>query len=420
MHLREILKIKRIYVHIYALFVIFITYLVLVSMLNPNLIHPTPDAYYNLQLDAFMHGRLNLISSYTYDLSPFHGKWYMYWGPAPVLFILPFYILFGIGASSILYTFLAGLANVILFYLVLRAFTAYFKLHLSIFSELFLLFSFSFCSANFALSFVGRLSNTPTEQVIATCYLLIFYLFYFKWLANLKNLFYLTFAVIFFNLAWLSRYTMIFHGVLFLYPFFITKISQWKQLLKPGIIVISIVAVFITGDLIYNYARFSNPFETGHQYHQGNKRYAQILKTHRIFSTEYIPQNVYYYFFHLPKFFLYKPFMEIDREGNSIFAIYPGILFLILFLRKKYIADSQKKLFILLASSIIAVTIMVFMLYFATGWVQFGSRFFLDITPLTYLLIAFVIEDVLIIIRLLTIMYALFINFVGTIELVSK
>ncbi|PJA90773.1 MAG: hypothetical protein CO136_00705, partial [Candidatus Levybacteria bacterium CG_4_9_14_3_um_filter_36_7] len=61
-----------------------------------------------------MHGRVNVTPPATYDLSLFQGKWYLYWGPAPLLFIWPFYLIWGLKASDVLFTMLGGFTNVIL------------------------------------------------------------------------------------------------------------------------------------------------------------------------------------------------------------------------------------------------------------------------------------------------------------------
>src|SRR6516225_5681154 len=81
---------------------------------------------YTYLLDAFVHGRANVIPASTYDLSLYQGKWYLYWGPAPVLLLWPFYLIWGVKASDVLYTMLGGVANVVLIYLCILQMKRYF------------------------------------------------------------------------------------------------------------------------------------------------------------------------------------------------------------------------------------------------------------------------------------------------------
>ncbi len=388
----------------------------MVLAVNGNILRPTPDGYYNLQLDAFMHKRLYLLTSQTFDLSLFRGEWYLYRGPAPTVFILPFYLIFGIKASSILYTFLAACGNIALFYLLIKECKKYFHIGLSFFSEIFLVLSFCFASSNLPLGIIGGTWSTSTEQVVAVFYLLLFYLFYFKWLGNIRNVWMLFVAVLFFNLAWLSRYTMIFHGVLFLYPFFIGKFHEKRVALKQFFIIGIFIGVCICGDFLYNYARFNNPFETGLRYHHGSKRYAQVIASHKFFDISYAPGNLYYYFLNIPQFLSHKPFVKIDEEGNSIFVVYPAILLLVFLAKSRYLREQKIKKFLVFAGVVIILTLSVLMVCFATGWVQFGNRYFFDIQPLVYVLLIFVMQDISLFVLIPMLVYEISVNIAGTVN----
>src|SRR5437879_7980822 len=71
---------------------------------TPNIFAPTWENYYTYLLDAFLHGHTNVTSSNNFDLSEFENRWYFYAGPAPVLLVFPFYLLFHTQASDMLYT----------------------------------------------------------------------------------------------------------------------------------------------------------------------------------------------------------------------------------------------------------------------------------------------------------------------------
>src|SRR5579872_4330779 len=104
-----------------------------------NVFVPTENDYYNYLLDAFFLGRINITNPPSLlDVSFFENKIYLYWGPAPVLLILPFYLLFHLQASDVLYTAIGGTVNVALFYGVMQEFKKYFHLSLSFPAEAFL------------------------------------------------------------------------------------------------------------------------------------------------------------------------------------------------------------------------------------------------------------------------------------------
>src|SRR6195256_492745 len=106
--------------------------------ITKNVFAPTDAGYYTYLLDAFFHGRTDVPLAGQLDLSLFENKWYLYWGPAPVLLILPFYLLSHLQASDVLYTAIGGTVNVALFYGVMQAFKKCFQISLSLMAEAFL------------------------------------------------------------------------------------------------------------------------------------------------------------------------------------------------------------------------------------------------------------------------------------------
>lgn len=388
-------------------------YIFFSSMLTKSIFSITNRPYYNYLLDAIFHWRLNLTSPFTYDLSLFYGKWYLYYGPSPIIFISPFYLISGVFASDVFYTLIAGFLNIILFYILLHQFVKYFKINLSIFSMLFVLFSFAFASPNFYLSLGGDIS--ATYHLIGIFYLLLSYIFYFKFLNNTKNLFLLVLSVIFFNLAWFSRYTLVFNALLFIYPLYLIYKTGNKKLLKKAFIIISsFMFISILLILAYNYLRFKDPFEMGLKYQKGSPRNEIPFKNNKIFSIDYIPYNFTYYFLNHLNVSSVKPFAHVNTEGNSVFSVYPVVFLLFFLFQKKYIKNKRYSLFLGLSFLIIFINLFFLMMYFATGWNQFGSRYFLDVVPLLYLLILFVLNDIPIVVLSIILLYGVSINFLGT------
>lgn len=403
-----------IFIKAYVFLALCLLYISFSMVLTKGTFPTTLTAYYNYFLDAIFHGHIYIASPYHYDLSLFHGKWYLNWAPAPILFILPFYIIGGLKASDVLYTLFAGIVNIILFYLVLQECKKYFYKSLSLFSEIFILVSFAISSPNFFLSLTGQIWGT--EQIIATMYLLVSYFFYFKFLNN-KNICVFIASVLFFNLAWFSRYVILFNGIMFLFPFFVLK-SNKKLKEQVFLVLTCITAFFFIIFFSYNYAKFHNPFETGLRYHKGNIRYHAAIEKDMLFSPIYVPHNMYYFFLNIPRFSLHRPYVLPDKEGNSIFFIYPCIV-LLFYIPKKILSQKDTNVFLQLVGIVIFATFSFLLFYFATGWVQFGMRYFLDIVPLIYVSLIFVIEDVPLLITVPMLLYGIFINIFGIVSTFS-
>ena len=391
-------------------------YFCFANYITANIFATTIRNYYSYQLDAFFHGRVYVTTGARYDLSVFQGKKYLYWGPAPVLFILPFYLISHLQASDVFYTLVGGAANVVFFYLLVQAFKEYFGIPLSLFAEAFLVFSFGLASPNLVLSLSGKIWFT--SQIFATTYLLLFYLFYFTFLNNDK-LTYFVLSVVFFYLACLSRYSLLFNGLLFLYVFFHYKLLgrgiSASILWSFGLLTCAFVGL---GGL-YNYLKFHSLLETGQRYQVGSARYDAILKSNQVLSLNYVLHNIYYYFLNPIRFSLTSRPVVIDVEGNSVFLVYPALLLLPGMLIKRP-EGRRRRLFLLIAGGVIGLSVVFLLLYFATGWVQFGNRYFFDIVPLLFLLLIFILNYIPKSLQLLLLCFGIFVNFYGTLAFYGK
>lgn len=363
---------------------------VLTSSLITDIFTPSYTNYYPYILDSFLHGRVNIPHPpSSYDVSFFEGKWYLNWGPSPVLFVLPFYLIWGLGTSDVLFTLIAGIANVVLFFFVAREFAKYFKIKLSPVQLVFLILTFAFASANFYMSLAGRVWHA--EQIIAVFYLLISYLFLFRYL-NKKNLWLLLLASFFFNLAWTSRYALIFSSLILLYPL----VLHFRANRFLPVLAAVFIPCIIFGSLIltYNYLKFQNPFDTGLKHHLGAGRFEEVLKNHTFFSPSYVPYNAYYYFLHAPKLTSQPPYIKLDEEGNSMFLMYPALFLLLPLLRRKNILNQKIKYYLITVGLVTVCSMLLYLFYFTTGWTQVGLRYFFDIFPLLLLTIILSIRHI--------------------------
>lgn len=375
------------------------------------------NAYYSYLLDAFAHGRVNVTPPSTYDLSLYHGKWYLYWGPAPVLLVWPFYLIWGVKASDVLYTLLGGVANVVLISLCIREMKQYFRMSLSLMAEAFLLLSFAFASPNFFLSLTGNIWFT--SQIFATTFLLLFYFFFFTYL-NTGKLSQMVVSVAFFCLACLTRYSLLFQGWLLAYLFWDRKLTGKKLTLRLLVWVSVTGLFFVCLGALYNFLKFQNIFEVGQRFQQGSERYAAILRSGIILSFKYFWYNFYYYFLNPISFSLSKHMLRIDVEGNSVLMVYPSLFLVwVLFCKFKRF-DAKKRFFVLTVGVAAVITVTFLLLYFATGRVQFGNRYFLDVFPLFFLLLVLVMPYIPKLVQLVLLIWGIVINFWGVLTFFGK
>ena len=386
-----------------------IVYLIFLVRSHNNL-SQTGTAYYNYLLDAFLHGRTNITPPVTLDLSHYAGKWYLYWGATPVIFVLPFYLFAHLQTSDIVYGCVAGILNVVVFSGCVIEFVRYFKLNVSQFSQIFVVLNFAFISPNFYLAIGGTVWYV--NQVISIFYLLLFYYFCLKFL-NTDRLPLFALAVIFFSLAWNARLSLICDGVLLIYVFIVLLQRDRKRCWHMLGVTSAISSVAIAYFFWYNEVRFANPLQIGYQYQAAAQRFIVDYATNQEFSLSHIPYNATYYFLNHIALRFVPPYVQIDREGNSIFSVYP-LAILAFYLFKRTVYTRTNRLFLFLLFFGLSVNFLIILADMGTGWVQFGSRYFLDVIPGLFLALLFVVERVDLSARAGILLYGIYVNFVGT------
>lgn len=374
----------------------------------------TYTPFYNNLIDALFHGRTDIHTPFlNIDLLYFRNKVYLQWGPSPVLFILPFYLIGGTLTSDILYAVLAGVINVMLFYYVLQEFSKYFSIKLSRFLKIVLVSNFAFISPTFFLIF--RTGIWSVYQLIGILYLLLGYWFFFKFLNSAgKRFLFLFLAALFFNLAWLSRYSLLLHAFLFIFPLYLMYQKKLFSAFRKSLFIIG--SLYIAGMLIfclYNYSRFQNPFNPGFNYQIHHPKFGKIMQSGKWLSTTSLPRNAYYYFLQSPLTYA-PPFIRVNPVGSSIFLVYPFTL-LFFYLRKKHLSQYKHFLMFFIISSIVIIINIIFLLALPfTGETQFGIRYFYDVVPILLLLLAVLIHRIPRSILIAELIAGIYINFVGT------
>lgn len=368
----------------------------------------TAKNYWSIQADAWMHGHLDVTATQKdlYDLSVYNSKAYLYWPPLPTFFALPFVLLFGKGVSDIFYTaFWASFPPVIMFLVLQQAKKAKLISPISGRQILFLSLFFAFGTVYFYLSVIGTVWFT--SQVISEIPFLLSLLFLFRYAENRRSISFIL-SLVFLSLAFWGRTVLILAFPLHLFILIYKNNKDWKKLLAIAFGILLINMIFFG---IFNYVRFGNPLENGLELQRFNPRWEQDVKKYGLSNIRYLPYNAYFLFIKPLAFKISPQIIRPDPEGNSIFATSP--LFLLLFgivtlknYRKKYLS-----LLVFLVTG--GLILLPQLLYYGTGWWQFGYRYTLDAIPLLILSMVYVFHlyprKLVIFLWLLS----LFINFLG-------
>lgn len=373
-----------------------------------------PANYFSHLSYSFLNLKLFLINpGWDHDLSLFNGKYYLYWGPTPVLLILPFVYLFGINVSDKLYTaFYASFSPLVFYFILGKLKNIGIVFNLSTIKRIFITSFFAFGTVHLYLSSDGGVWST--SQIFSTLYILISLFFMFKYLHN-NHLLYLILGGIFFGLSFLGRLTFFIYIIPFLTFIFLRNFQNFKNKVfwKHLLIFISIISFFFIIEGIYNFVRFNSAFETGHIYHKAAGSFIEDRNNYGEFNIHYIARNLYYLFLNIPQPNNSFPFFNFSLTGNSIFFTSPLFLLALLIVKKEF---WQGKNNILFNTSIIATIIVIIAflsLYFSTGFIQFSYRYSLDFIPLLLLLLAQVISNTSIKILMPFYLLSLLINILG-------
>jgi hypothetical protein len=364
----------------------------------------THYAHYNGLLDAFLNGRLDIGYS-GYEMSENNGKYYLNWGPAAVLYILPFRIFLGPNPSDIIYTLVAAMLNVVLTLTIIRQLVASYSLNVSILRQLAIVAAFALGSPNFFLGIAGKI--WPTCQIISLFYLLCGFLLILKSEKNLSLTLY-TLGVLALNLSWLTRVSSLVFLILALIPLYYFHRADKKIFWRAIIIGASVTLASIVFVGWYNTARFGSPFELGYHF-LINKDVYEIDKT-GLFNAKYILENLNSYFFR--HFFIYlAPFSTTFTSlGNSIPSSYPFILTALFFQPQKKSTGNWLIFWIVISCF---AELSGLMLSLSSGWTQWGSRYALNITALIFILAVFWINRIPRLILWLFVIYGTAINIFG-------
>jgi hypothetical protein len=317
--------------------------------------------HYVYESQAFLQGRTDLqgFPSYYQDLVNYNGKYYLPSPPAPALVLLPAVAIWGTGTDEVRISMLIGAINVALIWILLG------RMSITGWKRWLLTILFGFGTVHWDVAITG--TTWFFAEIVAVFFLLLALIEYFgRKRAVLIGLL--------LGLSVLSRLPVVVGAI-----FFLAMLYRERGLRRPAQFVGGLaIPIALYG--YFNYLRFGNPLQTGYAGHVYSSYFAADIQQYGMFSLHYIPKQLYTIFLMSPQYISYFPFLKPLPDGMSILLTTPAIFYVV----KAKFSESVNLWSLLAIIGILLPTI----LWFSTGWVQFGYRYSLDFLPFLLILIA--------------------------------
>ncbi|MCC9076381.1 hypothetical protein FKZ61_009700 [Litorilinea aerophila] len=330
----------------------------------------SPDvAYFDHLAAAFLEGRLYLPHPpAVHDLTPYQGRWYVPFPPLPALLLLPWVAWRGVaGTSTVLFSSLMGAANVALVYLLLTGLSARGWSRLGLRDNLWLTVLFGLGSVHWYMAPIGSVWFVAQICTVTFVALAV-------WLAVTTNSPWAAGTAL--AMAMLARPNVAFTWVL-LVGIAAQQLGEgWRtrpgvgRLVGWGVAAGLPMAIAVGGLLGYNLARFGSPWDFGYATENVAERLAPDLHTYGQFNLRYLGRNFWAMWLALPEWSWRHNLPLPNPEGMSLLLTTPALV---------YLARARSRTPLVLGAWGAFLLLMVpLLLYYNTGWYQFGYRFSLD------------------------------------------
>lgn len=332
----------------------------------------TPDvAYFNHLAAAFLEGQLHLANPpSTHDLTFHAGRWYVPFPPLPALLMLPWIALRGLPAlNTTFFCALFGALNVTLVFLLLNALAQRGQLNLSRSGMLWLTALFGLGSVHWYMATIGSVWFVAQICTVTFVALAV-------WAAAATGSPWWTGTAL--ACALLAR-----PNVLLTWPLLLGIAAghltaepmlswrlPWRALIGWSVRSAVPIALAVGILLIYNAARFGHPLDFGYLNENVAEALAPNLQTYGQFNLRYLPKNVWAMWLAGPQWQADHNFWRPDPEGMSLLLTTPALIYLV----------RARGRSLLIAGGWVALLLLMIplLLYYNTGWWQFGYRFSLD------------------------------------------
>lgn len=347
-------------------------YILLHDLLGGTLFSHSNWDSYTLQAQAWLDGKLGLGQNYSWlELAIYEGDWYVSFPPFPSVALLPLVLIFGVNTPNNLLIMAYAMATAALCYKSLKKCGA--APLASAFMGIFYVWGSNmfWMSTNGGVWFQAQALNMLllTAMVYAAlCGRRVLAYAFVALAVGCRPFSLLAFLPLFFYFCNADREA----GVKGFWP-----------LVKRQLPCLILPACIGGAYMWYNYARFDNPFEFGHNY---LPEFTE--STYGQFSLQYLGENLKNLFF--------RP-VRMDASGRLSFTYFNSFMFyianpmfLLLFarvfqdLRKRRMEPMRATLLIAMAANILLLC-----LHKTLGGWQFGARYTVDLLPLAlfYLLL---------------------------------
>jgi hypothetical protein len=344
--------------------IILAMYMTFLHMYEDSILSHEPYDSYTRQALAWRDGKTYLEDGKDLtwlELVEYKGKYYVSFPPVPSLFILPFTYHYGLETPN-------SLANWIYAYLAFLVVFTIFRRRCNKKPWLSAIYAFCFvfgCNI-LSLSFRGWVwYQAQTLGFLLACTAVYFIMGNKRWEHILSYLFWA-----------LSVGCRPFHAIYFPYLLYRTykvicpngeKIN-FKLINKLVITMMPAIIIGITM-MVYNYFRFDNPLEFGHNYLPAFTEYE-----YGQFDIHYFAENCKNTV-RLPR--IENGLLQFDRlEGNNFLIVNPIYILLILAMIKY---RKNKEAWFLFG--LIVVNALLLLVHKSMGALQFGLRYFIDMIP---------------------------------------
>ncbi len=335
-------------------------------------------AYFDHQANAWLKGHLHLMFPQArHDMTRYLGDWYVPFPPLASILLLPYVAYKGLlDIDMVWFSCLIGALTVTFVYRMLTALRDQGLSTLNQAGVLWLTALFGVGSVFWYMTLQGTVwffaqICTVTFVALGT-WLLI----------QRKSMFW---GGVGLGIAMLSRPLIALTGPLFLglyaelRPDFKTELSLkkwWRPVAQLAIGPVVAVALL----LLYNWLRFDNALDFGYTAQNVDKSLREVLQTYGQFNVHFLGRNLKAMLWGVP--IMKDGFYQPDPFGISIFITTPALIYLYRSLKPNWLAVAGWT-----ATGLLMVPLL---LYYNTGWYQFGYRFSLDfMIPLLVLLACF-------------------------------
>ena len=343
----------------------------------------TPDvAYFNQLAEAFLQGRLFLAEpASTHDLTLYEGRWYVPFPPLPALLMAPWVAVMGLSTlNTVFFAALFGALNVALIFFLLSGLAQRQWTQLGLGDNLWLTLLFGLGSVHWYMATLG--SVWFVAQICTVTFVVLA-----LWLAVAGRAPWLVGLAL--ALAMLAR-----PNVLLTWPLLLGIAAtqqtatghrlKWSPLLRWAMISAIPLALAAGALLLYNTARFGDPLDFGYLTENVADKLAPDLHRFGQFHLHYLPKNFWAMWLAGPQWDDEINFWRPDPEGMSPLLTTPALIYLGRARQRSWLVIGGWSAFCLLLAPLL--------LYYNTGWWQFGYRFSLDFMAPVMVLLALAVR----------------------------